>query len=407
MSLTSTRIRGGRRDNDKVEEKKTRIFSKLGEGTLDEPFLYWVVDPRKLNNKERTEKCAEIARQQARKNKCLAAVIRKENHDTQNGRDPETGMLTGTQEVADNHITLYLGSDINDIQLGGHVYTNTDKDGVPIGVMDPEERKIIPPGQEKCSTEFWPVRNQPYEHIDPNNVENSTSAIRMGVYPLDHDTSYYLRPSDRNYRRYRERDRSDLPRSRFSRDRSRSPGRYAYENRSDPRSGSSRDRSRSPRRRDASENRRDPTRSSSSRDRSRSRRDGSTERRDSSRSSSSRHRSRSPRREPSTDRGEPLSRMSRRDHLDKNDLFYAKELPRPKPSMARGDSPHSVPSTDKKDVDPDGKQRSRLSESERARRITSGLCVYCGKPGHRRENCPESSHTRKVETPWPDIGSLY
>lgn len=290
-----------RHDGPGLQEKRTKIFFKLGEGTLNEPFLYWVsvsfapispfqlnkklieqvIDPLKLNNLVRSEKCEEIAKQQARENKCLAAVIRKENHDTRNGRDPETGMLTGNLEVADNHITLYLGKDINDIQLGGHVYTNTDKKGVPIGVMDPEERKIIPPGQDKCSSEFWAVRRQPYEHIDPNNVETPTSAIRMGVYPVDHGTSYYLRPSQRDFRRYRERDRSDPPRSRSSRDRSRSP------------------------RRDASENRNDPPRSGSSRDRSRS-----------------------PRREPSTDGREVMSRMSRRDLLDKSDLFYTKDLPR-------------------------------------------------------------------------------
>jgi hypothetical protein len=113
-------------------------------------------------------------------------VVRKENHDTGRRRDPLTGIPTGTQEVADNHITLYFGRDIKDMQKEDEAYTNVDSKGNPISIMKPEDCKIVRAGHERVSTEYWPIRKQPLANIRTNIVETgpkmTTSTLSNGNY---------------------------------------------------------------------------------------------------------------------------------------------------------------------------------------------------------------------------------
>ncbi|KAL1249458.1 hypothetical protein QQF64_020463 [Cirrhinus molitorella] len=43
---------------------------------------------------------------------------------------------------------------------------------------------------------------------------------------------------------------------------------------------------------------------------------------------------------------------------------------------------------------------NRLSQMERTRRLTSGLCLYCGNPGHVLCNCP-------VRPPCPVVSTIH
>ncbi|KAL1276249.1 hypothetical protein QQF64_035872 [Cirrhinus molitorella] len=43
---------------------------------------------------------------------------------------------------------------------------------------------------------------------------------------------------------------------------------------------------------------------------------------------------------------------------------------------------------------------NRLSQTERTRRLTSGLCLYCGNPGHVIRNCP-------VRPPRPVVSTIH
>jgi hypothetical protein len=70
---------------------------------------------------------------------------------------------------------------------------------------------------------------------------------------------------------------------------------------------------------------------------------------------------------------------------------------RPKTSSNSNPAPTSSSNpTSKSDR---SKTRSGISETERQRRMTDGLCLYCGEAGHRRDACPKiPSSTGKGST---------
>lgn len=66
---------------------------------------------------------------------------------------------------------------------------------------------------------------------------------------------------------------------------------------------------------------------------------------------------------------------------------------------------HSTPAVDSSDGGPEPMQLggTRLSQAERERRMKERCCLYCGKPGHFRSNCPELQGKAK---PRPAPGDL-
>jgi hypothetical protein len=53
------------------------------------------------------------------------------------------------------HITLDIGRSLYDIRLHGHVFVNCDGRGVPISIMKPEDRKIVPEGDMREGLQLW------------------------------------------------------------------------------------------------------------------------------------------------------------------------------------------------------------------------------------------------------------
>lgn len=149
---------------------QTMPFATFGRGTLSEPYIYWIVRTKRLR-RERLSACNRIVKEEARKHGALVAVIRKGNHSSARHR---AGEPTGEYVPADNHITLYLGRDIKDLQKQSHVYTVEDNGGNPIRVMKPSESNIVLPGKERVSAEYWDIREQPLTNI------NMTGIIRPG-----------------------------------------------------------------------------------------------------------------------------------------------------------------------------------------------------------------------------------
>ena len=83
-----------------------------------------------------------------------------------------------------------------------------------------------------------------------------------------------------------------------------------------------------------------------------------------------------------------------------NDLATAlrEALRRIKKLEANADSSHTNPSASH----PRGQKRlapkGPISQQEKSRRITKGLCLYCGESGHLRVDCPKKPKPESVAT---------
>ncbi|OIW26338.1 hypothetical protein CONLIGDRAFT_646516 [Coniochaeta ligniaria NRRL 30616] len=123
---------------------------QFGKGTLDDPCIYWdwiVADDEKWREAHHV-----ILRAKAKE--YGGAPI----HNTVTLRDPITDKPVTLP--ADPHLTVYMGQDLQHCQVQGHIYVIA-KDGTPVGIARPEDRKIVHDGYKPVSTELWTAGRRP------------------------------------------------------------------------------------------------------------------------------------------------------------------------------------------------------------------------------------------------------
>ncbi len=148
------------------------LHGLTGSGTPADPTVAWLFDPEPFAPAQRADHIA-IARSVAIANGFACILIRKEGHERQctytrvGTRVTCTGANGRAYAVtvpADPHITVYMGPDVRTAMVAGHIFVvkSTDPETgrqVMAQVDDPAtQRRIVLPGREAVTEEFWLVR---------------------------------------------------------------------------------------------------------------------------------------------------------------------------------------------------------------------------------------------------------
>lgn len=149
-------------------------FKDKGAQTTEDPLVIWTCPfgMRGTNNPALLADINQVAKNEAREMGFRCAMIRKEPHATQYERTAEgqptmtfndaTQTTQRTIIPADLHITVYMGNGLSRCHVHGHIYLDkvdqTDTSRVPTRVTkmkDPASRKLVPPGEEAVTSEYW------------------------------------------------------------------------------------------------------------------------------------------------------------------------------------------------------------------------------------------------------------
>ncbi|OTA52902.1 hypothetical protein K449DRAFT_440376 [Hypoxylon sp. EC38] len=147
---------------------------EFGQGTIEDPKVYWVYRPSRFKNMERVvRRCTEIAQQEARKLEMTVVWVRTLNHPYKSGYSHTTRVVLPSL----SHITVALSNDISRVLWEGHIYTKdmADKSGAPQRIL--EESETNEPGG---NPQLWASGPYPYSQL-PEDYQYTFSLTPGGV----------------------------------------------------------------------------------------------------------------------------------------------------------------------------------------------------------------------------------
>jgi hypothetical protein len=108
-----------------------------------------------------------LCHQIAKDHKQQICVIRGATHDTFYDK------VRGVTTKADDHITVYLGKDMNDLRLQGHIFVKKDDKGLPARLANVTDLKYVPEGKDPRVVELYGKdgsNGYDYQRRDPNQA---------------------------------------------------------------------------------------------------------------------------------------------------------------------------------------------------------------------------------------------